>query len=182
LRGPGYGTFEDTKINNRRIERGEYPGIKEAYRQLKTSMSKHSDKIQEQIFYSKEMTFHNDMLNWSPPWTNQFWDKLILHFSKTFSDFGQSFVRPLFLLLLGHYLLFIVAILFGGFSPLHISFQHASAPAFQQAFEGYFVYINPLRKLETSFSGYLILLDIVMRIWSSYMIFNIVRASRRFIT
>lgn len=182
LRGPGYESFKATLANNRKIEPSERYGIKEAYRQLKQSMNKHSDKIQEHIFYSKEMDLHNQLLKWSPPWRNTFWDKLILSFSKIFSDYGQSFIKPLFFLLLVHLIMFILAVSLNGLAPLHISFANPTAQGFKTAFENYFIYINPLRKLETSLSGYLILLDLLMRVWSSYMIFNIIRASRRFIS
>jgi len=182
LNGPGYGTFEDSLKTGRKTTPKEIVLIKEAYRQLKISMSKHSDKIQEHKFYSEELNFHNQTLTWGKPWKNQFWDKLILIWSKKFSDYGQSFIKPLFWLLFGHYLLFILALLFNGFNPLHISLCEPTASGFKEAFEKFFIYINPLRRLETSLSGYLILLDLLMRIWSSYMIYNIIRASRRFIS
>lgn len=182
VNGPGYGTFEDSLKNGRKTTPKEIVLIKEAYRQLKISMSKHSDKIQEHKFYSEELNFHNQTLTWGKPWKNQFWDKLILIWSKTFSDNGQSFIKPLYWLLFGHYLLFILALLFNGFNPLHISLCEPTASGFKEAFEKFFIYINPLRRVETSFSGYLILLDLLMRIWSSYMIYNIIRASRRFIS
>lgn len=180
--GPGYGTFEATIKAGRKTSPMEIVAIKEVYRQLKISMSKHSDKIQEHKFYSEELNFHNRTLSWGKPWENQFWDKMILLWSKTFSDYGQSFIKPLFWLLSGHYILFLLALLFNGFNPLHISVFHPTAEGFQEAFEKFFIYINPLRRLETSFSGYLISLDLVMRIWSSYMIYNLIRASRRFIS
>lgn len=180
--GPGYGTFEDSLKNGRKITTKEVVAIKEAYRQLKISMSKHSDKIQEQKFYSEELNFHNQTLTWGKPWENQFWDKIILIWSKSFSDYGQSFIKPLLWLLFGHYILFILALVFNGFNPLHISFCEPTASGFKEAFEKFFIYINPLRRLETSLSGYLILLDLLMRIWSSYMIYNLIRASRRFIS
>ncbi len=182
LYGPGYGTFEDSLKAGRKTTPKEIVSIKEAYRQLKISMSKHSDKIQEHKFYSEELNFHNKTLSWGKPWQNQFWDKLILIWSNAFSDYGQSFIKPLFWLLLGHYILFILALLFNGFNPLHISLCAPTAAGFKEAFEKFFIYINPLRRLETSLSGYLILLDLLMRIWSSYMIYNLIRASRRFIS
>lgn len=182
LNGPGYGTFEDSLKTGRKTTPKEIVAIKEAYRQLKISMSKHSDKIQEHKFYSQELSFHNNTLTWGKPWTNQFWDKVILLFSKTFSDYGQSFIKPLFWLLVGHYILFLLALLFKGFDPLHISLSQPTAAGFKEAFEKFFIYINPLRRLETSLSGYLIILDLTMRIWSSYMIYNLIRASRRFIS
>jgi hypothetical protein len=182
LRGPGYGNFDESSRDNRKIDSEEYFAIKEAYRQLKLSMNKHSDKIQEHEFYSKEMTIHNHLLKWAAPWKNTFWDKLVLHFSKIFSDYGQSFIKPLFYLLLGHFVFFGLALLFNGYEPLHVSFSNPTTSGFKVAFEKYFIYINPFRRLETSLSGYLIVLDLLMRIWSSYMLFNIVRASRRFIS
>ncbi len=182
LNGPGYETFENSLKSGRKNTSKEMVAIKEAYRQLKISMSKHSDKIQEHKFYSEELSFHNKTLSWGKPWENQFWDKMILLWSKTFSDYGQSFIKPLIWLLLGHYILFIIALLFGGFESLQISIYEPTSVGFQNAFEKFFIYINPLRSLERSFLGYLIILDILMRIWSSYMIYNLIRASRRFIS
>lgn len=182
LYGPGYDTFEDSFKTGRKTTPNEIVAIKEAYRQLKISMSKHSDKIQEHKFYSEELNFHNKSLTWGKPWENQFWDKLILIWSKVFSDYGQSFVKPLFWLLIGHYILFIFALLFNGFNPLHLSLCEPTSSGFNEAFEKFFLYINPLRRFQTSLTGYLIILDLLMRIWSSYMIYNIIRASRRFIS
>lgn len=182
INGPGFVTFESSLQAGRKFTPKEIIAIKEAYRQLKISMSKHSDKIQEHKFYSEELNFHNKSLSWGKPWENQFWDKMILLWSKTFSDYGQSFIKPLFWLLFGHYILFLIAILFNGFDPLQISICEPTSTGFQKAFEKFFIYINPLRGLETSFSGYLVSLDLLMRIWSSYMIYNLIRASRRFIS
>lgn len=182
IAGPGSLIFDKSIKNGRKINSNENIAIREAYRQLKTSMSKHSDKVQENKFYAEELVFYNKTLNWGKPWQNEFWDKIILHLSKNFSDYGQSFIKPLFWLLLGHLILFTFALIFKGFDPLYISWSDASSSAFEKAFEKYFIYINPLRKFEVSFSGYLIVLDILMRIWSSYMIYNIIRASRRFIS
>lgn len=182
LYGPDSGIFEESLKTGRKITSKEVFAIREAYRQLKVSMSKHSDKIQENKFYAEELSFHNRTLAWGSPFENQFWDKIILHWSKIFSDYGQSFVRPLFWLLFGHLILFFIAIFLNGFSTLQIAFCNPTAAAFKEAFEKYFIYINPLRRIETSFSGYLIVLDMLMRIWSSYMIYNLIRASRRFIS
>ena len=182
LFGPGFEAFEKSVKTGRKITSSETVAIKEAYRQLKISMESHSDKIQENKFYAEELNFHNKTIKWGKPWKNPFWDKVILHWSKLFSDYGQSFIKPFFWLLFGHLILFITALLLNGFEPLHITLYNPTAKAFREAFEKYFIYINPLRKLETSLSGYLIFLDLLMRIWSSYMLYNIIRASRRFIS
>jgi hypothetical protein len=180
--GPGYTEFEDALVSGRLYNLWEYKNIKEAYRQLKISMAKHSDKIQEMKFHSEELNFHNKTLQWGKPWENVFWDKLILKGSYFFSDYGQSFIKPLFWLLLGHFVFFSIALLLDGFIPLHISLYNPTSEGFCEAFEKFFIYINPLRNIETSFSGYLILVDLIIRIWASYMIYNIIRATRRFIS
>lgn len=182
IRGIGFGTFEKSLEAGRKITISETSAIKEAYRQLKISMSKHSDKIQENRFYAEELNFYNKTLPWTKPWENQFWDKLILHGSNIFSNYGQSFIKSLFWLLFGHLAFFTVAISLGGFESLYINVCHPTSVGFKDAFEKYFIYINPLRKPDTSFSGYLIFLDVLMRIWSSYMIYNLIRTSRRFIS
>lgn len=182
ISGPGTRLFDESIKNGRKISSIENIAIREAYRQLKISMSNHSDKVQENRFYAQELVFYNKTLNWGKPWEDKFWDKVVLYWSKLFSDYGQSFIRPLIWLLFGHLIMFIAAILLNGFDPLFISWNNASEEAFREAFEKYFLYINPLRKLETTLAGYLIVLDLLMRIWSSYMIYNIIRASRRFIS
>lgn len=182
IHGPDTLSFDKSLKSGRKISHNETTAIREAYRQLKISMSNHSDKIQENRFYSQELIFYNKTLNWGKPWEDTFWDKVVLHWSKFFSDYGQSFIRPLIWLLLGHLVMFFIAILLHGFEPLYISISNASEEAFRETFEKYFLYINPLRKLETTLPGYLIVLDLLMRIWSSYMIYNIIRASRRFIS
>jgi uncharacterized protein YjbI with pentapeptide repeats len=182
ISGPGTRSFDKSLLNGRKISSNENIAIREAYRQLKISMSNHSDKIQENRFYAQELVHYNKTLKWSKPWKDNFWDKIILYLSKFFSGYGQSFFKPLIWLLLGHFILFIIAIVLDGFAPLCLSWSDASEEAFRKAFEKYFIYINPLRKLETTLSGYLIALDLSMRIWSSYMIYNIIRASRRFIS
>jgi hypothetical protein len=182
ISGPDSLSFEKSIKNGRKITHNETTAIREAYRQLKISMSNHSDKIQENKFYAEELVFYNKSLNWGNPLEDKFWDKIVLHWSSLFSNYGQSFIKPLFWLVFGHFLLFTFALFLGGFEPLYISYNNANWSAFEEAFEKYFIYINPLRKLEMSFSGYLIVLDLLMRIWASYMIYNIIRASRRFIS
>jgi hypothetical protein len=182
IHGPSYPSFKQSITEGRKITSAEIVNIKEAYRQLKISMSKHSDRIQEMKFYSQELNYHNRSLKWTWPWNDQFWDKVILSFSKAFGNYGQSFVRPLFWLFVVYYVLFLIALVCGGFYPLQIDIWTPTASGFEEAFEKFFIYINPLRKLDTSFSGYLILIDLLMRIWSSYMIYNIIKSSRRFIS
>ncbi|MBV4357358.1 hypothetical protein [Pinibacter aurantiacus] len=182
LKGPNFGNYQESIRNGRKITKDEFNTIKESYRQLKISMNKQGDKIYEGKFYAEEMNYYNKLLDWTCPLGNQFWEKVILHWSRIFSNYGQSFIRPFLFLLIGHFLLFSLAVCLNGLLPLHYSYSNPTSEGFREAFEKFFIYINPLRRLEMSLTGYLVVIDIFMRVWSSYMLYNIIRATRRFIS
>lgn len=151
---------------------------REIYRQLKLNAIKQNDSVAEQYFHSLEMSAYLRTLN---PFSKDISTIVVLGLSYLTSNFGQSLSRPLISILLGHGLLFSIALCFEGFSSVHYDLNHPTAEGFKSAFENYFIYINPFRRVETAFTGYLIVVDLAMRIWSSYMIYNIIRATRRFL-
>lgn len=150
---------------------------RETFRQLKYAMSKQGDIINEQKFHSKEMGMYFELLNWK----ENFWTKLIIYLSHLTSDFGQSFWRPLVFIFVFH-TLFFLPLLFGFFPEFRISITEFSFPAFWKGLNTYLFLMNPLRKpdQETFYGGW-ICIDVLMRISSSYMIYNMIRATRRFI-
>lgn len=152
-----------------------YAKLREIYRQLKFAMSKQGDVINEQKFHGCEMDAYDKSLLWS----KSLWTKMVIRLSKMTSDFGQSVKKPIIYLLLVHFILFIWAMSVNVFSPLHISFLKANWNSFWKAADLYFETINPFRKTETGRSW--VIIDLLMRIWASYMIYNFIRASRRFI-
>ncbi|MCK7559080.1 hypothetical protein MKQ70_30525 [Chitinophaga sedimenti] len=149
---------------------------RETYRQLKHAMSKQGDVINEQKFHSKEMICYLNGLGKGSLGT-----KLIIAFSYWTSDFGQSIGRPLLWLFSLHSVLFLV--LLGCSNVFDFQFSNNfNSQAFGMGFNKYFYLMNPIRKFEEGgFYGGWIIIDILMRIISSYMIYNIVRATRRFI-
>jgi len=175
----------ESKIDNRLpftklpLTSKDYLLIKENYRQLKYALSKQGDLVNEHYFHGLEMRAYNQSLPVQK--LNNIGAKLILNLSYITSDYGQSIGRPFWSLLIGHLLFFTLALALNGFSPLHFSFENPTWEGFRVAFEKFFIYINPLRRTEASLSGYLIIIDLCMRIWASFMIYNIIRASRRFI-
>lgn len=148
---------------------------RENYRQLKFACGRQSDFIGEQHFHSLEMRAYNISLSWS----DKILTKLILKLSYWTSDYGQSIKKPIVSLILGHLLLFLIALYGGGFE--NLQFTTTLFAGMESGIEKYLTYINPLRNASVSLPGYLMIVDITMRIWSSYMIYNIIRASRRFI-
>lgn len=154
-----------------------YSKNREVFRQLKFANEKQGDIINGQKFHSREMLAYNRTLDFE----KNIWTKSIIKLSYWFSDFGQSFTRPLLALFIGHWFLLIVLILSGYLDVLTINLSHPNEAGFKMGFEQYFRLINPLRRADFTFTGYQIVIDLAMRIWSSYMIYNVIRATRRFI-
>lgn len=151
---------------------------RETFRQLKYALGKQGDTINEQKFHILEMKTYLkslDLKNWKN-WGTY----LIIKLSDVTSDFGQSLGKPFGWLLLGHLGLFLIAMLVK-LSSVHISLTNPSLSALNTAVYEYLYLINPLHKTEDLPKDWTIIIDILMRIWSSYMIYNIIRASRRFI-
>ena len=149
----------------------------EVLRQLKFSLGKQGDIINEQKFHSLEMVTYDKTLTWD----NNFWTKSIIKFSYYFSDFGQSISQPLIGLLAIHFMFFAILVLCRVFPNFQFSIENPDATGFWNGFYEYFRLINPFRKADDTFKGGFISIDLLMRIWSSYMIYNIIRASRRFL-
>lgn len=172
--------FQESSNKNHNIninQKEVYSKKRETFRKLKLAYSKQGDLINEQKFHALEMIAHDNSLTWS----GNIWLKLIIKFSYHFSEFGQSVSKPLVALLVGNFILFSVLLIAGMFYPLHFSITNRNWTGFWQGFYEYFWIINPLRKADDTFKNGFILLDILNRIWSSYMLYNIIRASRRFI-
>jgi hypothetical protein len=171
----GYNEINELKHDPDVIE--YFSKQREIYRQLKFAYEKQGDIINGQMFHSREMVAYNRTLNFEKsPWT-----KAIIKMSYWFSDFGQSFIRPLIWLLAGHLILLQILIACGHFNDLAIDLGNPSWKGFEKSFIQFFKLINPLRRAENTFDGYEIVIDLAMRVWSSYMIYNIIRATRRFI-
>lgn len=151
----------------------ELSQIKETLRQLKLVMSKQGDKIQELKFYSQEMNTYNKLLPWTSPCTDNFWNKIILHLSRIFSDYGQSFLRPLIFLFVFNLIFFILIDI--------VSIDKNDWSSFIYCWGEYFKLINPLHKLDDTLIGWGVFLDLLSRIASSYFVFSLIRASRRFV-
>lgn len=148
---------------------------REVYKQIKYALSKQGDYVNEQLFHTLEMNTYNKIL----PWTyNNISTKTILYLSSVTSLYGQSLLRPVIFLVLINSIL-ISLINFDNnlhFIPIEqISFKDILKPTSQL-----FWYSNPFHKAE-EFKGIQIILDTLIRIVSSYSIYNIIRATRRFI-
>lgn len=91
-----------------------YSRLREVYRQLKSSLGKQGDTVHEQHFHTMEMRSHLKSISGWKTWGTQF----IIWCSYKFSNFGQTFVWPLGWLFLGHFVLFVLALVSNSFTTL----------------------------------------------------------------
>lgn len=141
---------------------------RDAYRQIKSALKNQHDIIGTQYFYGKEMmSYYNSIHFKDQPGT-----KLIIWLSFITSNFGQSLRRPLFTILLANGFLFY----------LLTNFNFIARPdSFGELLGSFLFYNNPLHNIPDSWSSWNYVIDISMRIISSYAIYNFIRASRRFL-
>jgi|GEM_PF-2233521 len=171
----GTNLIELPQVNPDYKDRESLEKIKETMRQIKLCYSKQGDFQLEHQFHILEMILLNKLLTFR----KDGFQKFVIGFSYHFSEFGQSITRPLIGLLGGHLILFMLLVAFGNL-PLstHLTFNFQ---AFNHTVYYYLILINPVRTFNFAGQGISIIIDLTMRIWSSAMIFNLIRATRRFI-
>lgn len=148
---------------------------RETYRQLKYSTSKQSDFVSEQLFHGLEMRSYNRSLSWhSEPWT-----KLVLSLSYITSNFGQSIWRPLLSLITVSALIYFTLSFSGATSVFNP--QLSSMEGWVSTFAEIIEFANPFHKYDQQLTGISYLADLLMRIIASYLLYNLIRASRRFV-
>ena len=148
------------------------------YRQLKLALEKQGDSINAQKFHLQEMEAYRVALKLEK---KDWWNRQVLRLSYYTSEYGQSIKRPFWCLVIIGGLLVFFATWAGSFSDLQVNFSHPTTSGLRLGVNYYFRLINPLHRSEELFPGYTIIYDVILRIFSSYMIYNIIRASRRFI-
>lgn len=134
--------------------------------QFKKIYENQGDTVRANKYRAEELKIYQKQIT---PWSN-FGTWLVLGLSNITSNFGQSIWRPLAALLAVHYWLFMWAIGVEAFEWHGLK----ELPYY------YFFLANPIR-LYIFQTDWTIIIDIIMRAWSSYMIYNFIRASRRFI-
>ena len=93
-----FGKISEDRICKELFEK-EPKKARDTYRQLKLALDNQKDHINANEFYSLEMKAYERYLK-SKSWKDHFQEKLVFSIHRLVSNFGQSWVRPLFLLLI----------------------------------------------------------------------------------
>jgi hypothetical protein len=152
-----------------------YEGIKDEYlrelfRQLKNICSNNLDKFSQLKFEQLEMHFYSKELKWG----KNFGDWLILMSNRYSNNHGQDWQRALKWLFL--------------FSIINYVFLHISFKSFSCFHVGNFLsFVLPIHSLkdilcgEQVFNGWVMFWDMLQRLISSYLIFQFLRAFRKYV-
>jgi len=149
--------------------------LKDVFKQVKTSFARQGDYVQEQFFHGLEMNAYYKSLSFK----GAFWTKIILRLSFWTSDYGQSFIRPLLLIIV------VNSFIFFGMFLLHAteysSYDLRNLSNYFNTAASVLNFMNPLHKIKDNLTGLPFVLDTTGRIISSYLIYNMIRSTRRFV-
>lgn len=169
--GSNWGTKNIVSYNNKSfVELHE--NFRDLFRQLKIVMSRQGDSIFERKFHAEEMNAYYKTIQ--RPFFSRLGEKFVIVLSRLFSDYGQSFLRPLIFLFLFNAIFYYIQCYY--FKTYIIASEHC-IPEIGQ----FFHMLNPARRLDESVRGWSVFWDMLSRISSSFFIYNIIRATRRFI-
>ncbi len=188
-------TFRITEtVNGKRIDElpiGDVIKLRDYYRQLKTIAANLSNKVDGKKFLKNEIRCHHRIvilqrkgekkfLAWLSLWV----DSLMLRINQLFTDYGESLIRPVATLLITGFAFFLywkndLGLQFE-FDPSRIEYN-----ATLKAFGYYLNFLNPVHSSDIkNLNGCDISLygisDFLMRLISGFLIYHIVRATRKF--
>lgn len=171
----------NSKFNGERFRKGfklqrpDYLARREVYRQLKFASSKQHDFIGEQHFHALEMNAYDHTLRWK----YEFWTKLVLKLSLWTSNFGQSVIRPL----IGIFIVngFLFYLLYRTSQTKFTGFDYTKPQNYVDTIAEFIRVVNPLHNNDPELTGWAFIIDVLIRICSSYFIYNLIRATRRFV-
>lgn len=145
----------------------------ENYRQLKVAMLNQGDKIKALEFEKDEFNSYYRTLNWR----HNFKDKFILATNWS-NNHGQSWFRPLWLLICSTLLFFSLIKYLLGFTNFDFSYLPYDIGCFVN-------FINPAHSLKIlnpsiDTNGYAYLFDSIFRIFSAYLLYQFIIAFRKY--
>jgi hypothetical protein len=163
-------------------ERGKLPSSqtlidrKEVYKQLRHSSSKQGDILSEGIFHEKEMNTYYEIISWR----KHFWTKMILGTSRIFGNYGKNFRQPLIGIIIFHSVTLALMVLRGYDDFQMVKPSDGSWEDFGNFLSEFIRLLNPVHSFEKA-KGLWIIPDTVIRIYTSFFIYNMLRATRRFV-
>lgn len=184
--------FEDNVLqvgNGTQTKQEEFKSKREIYRQIKQALKSNGNQIDSLIFQAKELSAFRDEqknsgnYNWA--------DRVIMSVSQA-NDFGLNWSKPAKIVFWVTLLLYIALV---PYLSDKISYEIALCPEdFKRAWQAFlsesgvfWQLFNPVRQMKATYgddvsSGWIYFFDLIHRIFLGIMIFQIVKAFRKFVS
>ena len=153
-------------------EQEQYLVQREIYRQLKSLSLSNNNRIDGLAFYKNEMSVYWNYVKWGKDIGR--WDRFLIRLDKVVSDFGQSYLRPLGLLVFFHLL---VCISIWTFESHDYMFWNGD---FFSGLKEYFHWLIPVYKAPPEWGTMAVVSGVLGRIFGGFFIYHLIKASRKF--
>ncbi|MEX2484170.1 MAG: hypothetical protein WED10_06415 [Brumimicrobium sp.] len=150
-----------------------YSRLKEVYQQLKHKSFIDNNRLDGLKFYRNEMDAYFQKIKLDK--TESRWSRFLLRVDKLVSNFGQSYMRPLLILLIFHLLIsFVIWYLQSG------SFLEIMSSSFNEGIWDYVYRLNPIHRPLDDWSKTINGIDAVSRFINGFFIYHFIKAIRRY--
>ncbi|MCI9845687.1 hypothetical protein [Flavobacterium pectinovorum] len=184
--------FEDKVLqvgNGTQTKQEEFKSKREIYRQIKQALKNNGNQIDSLVFQAKELSaFRNEQKNSA----NYDWaDRLIMSVSQA-NDYGLNWKKPAKIVFGVTFFLYIILL---PYLSDKISYEFAFCPddlkntwqAFLSKSNVLWQLFNPIRQMKVTYgdnvsNGWIYFIDLIHRIFLGIMIFQIVKAFRKFVS
>ncbi|WP_306568657.1 hypothetical protein, partial [Flavobacterium lindanitolerans] len=184
--------FDDSQVQIEVHEQSESEKAKrkrEIYRQLKQALKNHGNQIDSLIFQARELKCMRDELNNSKKYN---WDERLIMTVSQSNDYGLSWSKPVGIVFFITFLLYIT-ILPAISDKILFSFSLVNKDitqtwdVFINNFKTFWNLFNPVRRFDLTYgetiqSDWIYFLDLLHRIFLGIMIFQIIKAFRKYIS
>lgn len=183
--------FKDEKLkigDGNQSKEDEYKRKRDVYRQIKQALKNNGNQIDSLTFQARELSTYKKELEISTEKT--FGDKIIMWVSET-NDFGLNWIKPVYIVFLTTLIIYLI-ILPSISKDTGYTFAKNSTDvkntfnAFLSNGKILWQLFNPIRKMDDVYcenaNGWIYLVDLLHRIFLGIMIFQIIKAFRKYVS
>jgi hypothetical protein len=166
----------------------EFKRKREIYRQIKQALKNNGNQIDSLIFQAREMSSYRNELKNSKKY--KWADRIVMTVSRS-NDYGLNWGKPVIIVLAVTFIIYIILLPYlSNKIAYSLSFTledfKNTEDAFYSNLKTFWQLFNPIRKMDDTFgkvdSGWIYCLDLLHRIFLGIMIFQIIKAFRKYVT
>ncbi|MBI2258740.1 MAG: hypothetical protein HYU67_07560 [Flavobacteriia bacterium] len=166
----------DTVFDKKQKDLLEIKYQRDTFRQIKSAYKSTNNKIEELAFYRNEMLLYWKEFKLTKTETKE--NRILIWINKWVSDFGQSYLRPLCLLLKIHFIFCLVIWNIEVYN--HCGINTNCSNDFLKGLKEFFLWLNPVFTLPKHWTDLSIFISCFMRFINGFFIYHFIKATRKF--